>query len=478
MKVVFFSGFKEGFGGGEGTVTFEIAYAFAQKFETAMILPGDRIGKTRDKSGLLKLTIDSVGDKDISISSMSMKNVQAILDFLDEFKPDVIHVHTPMPACLIGQIWATMNKVPFVYTAHIMPGKLFDFTGYKSLSAIGKVFKMPIKQYMMDFYNKCSFVVALNKTAEREIRDFGYKGKIETIPNGRNLETYYRRRISELASKPKELAFTGYVNPRKGQRFLIEVMTYLPETFHLTLIGPANDPAYQKQLVKICKRHDLNNVTFTGRVPQSDIPVYMEKAHVFVSASTMEVQSLVIIEALASGTPVVGLSNETTDELVNDNVGKRLGRNASPQQFAWEIEKICKMRQDKYERLCQNARQSVAHLDWTNIVDRTAQIYEKYINEIKSQNINGKRFIRLEQLINFIPFDKTRDFLLSRFIPEKKQTLETQDKPNIVTDMKRLPKKTVAFAGITILGSLAIFGTWKLVQYLSNQTKKLSKKKV
>ena len=47
----------------------------------------------------------------------------------------------------------------------------------------------------------------------------------------------------------------------------------------------------------------------------TQIPNYLERAHVFPSASKMEVQSLVVIEALASGTPVVGLSNETIDEL-------------------------------------------------------------------------------------------------------------------------------------------------------------------
>ncbi len=45
------------------------------------------------------------------------------------------------------------------------------------------------------------------------------------------------------------------------------------------------------------------------------------KTHAFVSASKMEVQSLAIIEALASGSPVIGLGNETVDELVDETNG-------------------------------------------------------------------------------------------------------------------------------------------------------------
>jgi len=53
-----------------------------------------------------------------------------------------------------------------------------------------------------------------------------------------------------------------------------------------------------------------------GEIPYHQIPQILEKTHVLVSASKMEVQSLVIIEALTSGTPVVGLANETIDELI------------------------------------------------------------------------------------------------------------------------------------------------------------------
>jgi glycosyltransferase involved in cell wall biosynthesis len=85
----------------------------------------------------------------------------------------------------------------------------------------------------------------------------------------------------------------------------------------------------------------------------------------------MEVQSLVIIEALASGTPVVGLSNETVDELVDASDGIRLSKDASPREFAAAVHKICELGEAEYRKLCENSRSRVNTLDWSIVMEKT-----------------------------------------------------------------------------------------------------------
>jgi hypothetical protein len=90
----------------------------------------------------------------------------------------------------------------------------------------------------------------------------------------------------------------------------------------------------------------------------------------------MEVQSLVIIEALASGTPVVGLSNETVDELVDESDGICLSKDASPDAFAAAIQSVCSLPPGEYTALCEQARERVKDLDWSNVMEKTVRQYE------------------------------------------------------------------------------------------------------
>jgi hypothetical protein len=121
-------------------------------------------------------------------------------------------------------------------------------------------------------------------------------------------------------------------------------------------------------------------VTFAGPVDHDRIPGYLARSHVFVSASRMEVQSLALIEALASGTPVVGLGNETVDQFVDETVGRRLPADAAPAEFARAVRAICELPQPDYAALCARGRARVLGLDWQCVVEETARAYQRLLD--------------------------------------------------------------------------------------------------
>jgi hypothetical protein len=118
-----------------------------------------------------------------------------------------------------------------------------------------------------------------------------------------------------------------------------------------------------------------------GHVDFSRIPSFLEQTHVLVSASVLEVQSLVVIEALASGTPVVGLANETVDELIDDAVGRRLPKETPPAEFADWVQKICSLPRSEYVEMARQARARVERMDWKPVVDATIHVYETLVSE-------------------------------------------------------------------------------------------------
>jgi hypothetical protein len=193
---------------------------------------------------------------------------------------------------------------------------------------------------------------------------------------------------------------------------------------------------------------------FAGEVAHTEIPSYLEKAHVFVSASTLEVQSLVILEALASGTPVVGLSNETTDDLVDRAVGFRLPQNTPPKVFARYIEKICTLPQPKYDRLCQNARHKVLGYDWANVMALTIDAYQTLQREMPP--VTEKSKASLTKMASLLPPGEVRDVLLEHAkqleetIQSRKKTKQESKPTPLIKQLSRVPKMTWLFVAITI----------------------------
>ena len=61
-----------------------------------------------------------------------------------------------------------------------------------------------------------------------------------------------------------------------------------------------------------------------------------------------------ILEALASGTPVIGISNETIDELINGKNGIKLEKDVTPKQFAKTIKKFLDKNDKQYEKASQS----------------------------------------------------------------------------------------------------------------------------
>lgn len=460
MKVVFTSQFKEETGGGAGRVAHELAQSFAKSHQTAIIYPASKTGLQTKKHGLKSFGVKSAEQKDIHFPNLSQKTVKEIFNFLNDFQPDVIHAHDPVLLGLIGQIWAKMNLVPFVHTAHILPSKALEFGTNEALNIkiIPESFSEAVtKRILSDFYKNCDALVALNQTAAKSIRQFNYQGRVFIIPNGRNLKKYKSTSFPDIKQKQKNLIFVGYLTERKNQDFLIKAMKFLPKNYHLQLLGTPLNPNFAIKLKKYCQDNNLDNVNFLGKVDHNKVPQHLSNAHLFVSASKKEVQSLAVIEALASGTPVLGLPNETIDQLVNEDVGYKLDKHTSPQQFAQKIQQLCQLPEEEYLSLCQNAQESVSKLSWSNIVKKTALAYQKLIDQkpIPSQ----KQKNTLINLTSKVTSGKTKDFLINKINQLQNRTKKPFPKTSKkIKGISRIPGSTWLISGITmIISSLGYF---------------------
>jgi 1,2-diacylglycerol 3-alpha-glucosyltransferase len=474
MRIAFISLFKEGGGGGEGRVAHEMAWHFAAEHDTVLICPGDDTRLHRGKNGLRILSLKSAGEGDFRIAATTTKQVSRVFDFFDSFEPEVVHAHEPLSLGLIGQVWAKMHHVPFVHTAHVLPSKMFQFGATEAIAVLQNpvgemIAKQSLSNFLTNFYDNCDAIIALNRFAAQDIRESTDCDSIFSIPNGRDLSTYSRCNHARVSDEKKVLTFIGFISERKNQRYLAEVLLHLGPEYKLQLVGRSLARKYTQQLREFAQQHRLD-VEFIGAVEHHDIPAYLEKAHILTSASRMEVQSLVVIEALASGTPVVGLSNETIDELVNQEVGCRLSRDAEPEAFARCVKTICSLPQEEYDRLCENARARVMGHDWARVITQTIAIYEELQRREPPSAENS--MLRMEKALSLIPRGEVKVFL-DRRIAQLRRTLRRTSHPtesrfaSRIREARRVPNSTWILFALTIPLSWVIYQIAKHVPILS-----------
>ena len=376
MKILVVSSHEQEFGGGEGRLAFEFAIEMSKRHEVVLMYPGR--GPEALPPGA-RLTVHQIRSLDYTLPALKGEELRALLRFLDAFSPDVIHSHTPWFLGAIAQAWAFLHGVPFFFTAHELPSKMLEWGLVRYLRGVlqSPLLHALTRTYLVSFCRHCTGVVALNKAAADDIRGIGYRGRLFVIPNGRTLAMYNGTGPTDIQGREKVLTFVGDFGPRKNQMYLVSVMNHLPDEYRLLLIGHDVDHRYRREIDSAIGPELRRRVSFTGRLDHSRIPAQLAKTHLWVSASLMEVQSLAVLEALASGTPVLGLSNETIDELIDSQVGMRLERTATPDQFARAVRAICETDAESYRRMCRNARERVRPYDWANAVRLTEQMYER-----------------------------------------------------------------------------------------------------
>lgn len=181
---------------------------------------------------------------------------------------------------------------------------------------------LPIIQFI---WHRASVVTAQSITSRQLIARTSPRLPVSIVHNGVEIERFTP--APELLSQrgrrePLIFLCSGRLIERKGQHHLLQAADLLnrrgyTRQFRIVLVGTGDN---EQQLRDQCARLTLQNtVTFTGFMTREDMPRLYTEADVFVLPSYNEGMSIALLEALASGLPVVVTETGGTAELVKDN---------------------------------------------------------------------------------------------------------------------------------------------------------------
>ncbi|MBU2664897.1 glycosyltransferase [Actinoplanes bogorensis] len=239
---------------------------------------------------------------------------------LDEVKPDVVHVQSHFPLCraLVGA--ARERGVMVVATNHFMPENLVHYLPFGSSAVHGWAWRDAARVLA-----RADVVTAPTPYAAALATVAGVPGPVLPLSNGidltrfRELPTAAEFRLRYGVPDKPTITYVGRLDAEKNLDVVIRAFAEVRRSVdaQLLLVGAG---AGRRTLKALAVSLGVgSDVVFTGFVADSDLPSAYAATTVFVNAGTAELQSLVTLEAMACGRPVVGADAAALPHLVLDD---------------------------------------------------------------------------------------------------------------------------------------------------------------
>jgi len=305
-----------------------------------------------------------------------MEFLFTIIIIIDE-KISLIHSQWIIPQGFIGALLHKLIKIPHLLTVH---GSDLTFLG-----------RHPALTPLTRFIVSNSDVVTVNSNYMKEqlagiVPE--YSQKIRVIPMGILPGTFQVREFSDIKSLLRTnhlILSVGRLIDWKGTIYLIEAMTDVIKRFPDSLLMIAGAGPEKETLVRRCRELGLEkNVTFSGTLRTEDLPSYYQSADVFVLPSVnksgrTEALGVVLLEAMASGCPVIGSNVGGIPDIITDGENGFLVPEQSPEILAEKIVQILS-NPDLKRKFRINGRETAQKLfSWESISYRFSEVYDEIL---------------------------------------------------------------------------------------------------
>ena len=302
---------------------------------------------------------------------------------------DLIHAHSPFTAGSEALRLAAVRKLPLVGTFH---SKYYD--DFLKATRSESIAKMGVK-LVVSFYNRCDEVWAVGKNTADVLREYGYEGEIQVMPNGATLRTVSPGDVEQvnrrwnLGTDPLIL-FVGQMDWKKNILTVLEACAEMKKngiTFRLLLAGQGMDMNAISQ-----KIHDLNiqdRAELLGHITDASLlDALYARASLFAFPSLYDAAPMVVREAAVMGTPSVMVRNSTAAEIIRHGENGLLCDN-DPKDLARVMTEALK-EPEKLELIGQQAKETIP-VPWDKVMETAVERYERLVVLGKEGKLKDKR---------------------------------------------------------------------------------------
>jgi phosphatidylinositol alpha-mannosyltransferase len=289
---------------------------------------------------------------------------------LEQEKFDIIHLHEPLVPMLCTTI-LRLTRAATVGTFHAMDSR--GYTQWKPFTVL----------FLKKWFRKLDGRIAVSKPA-RDFISGHFPADYRIIPNGVDLEHFSPqvKPLEPFRDGKINILFVSRLEKRKGVNYLLSAYQRVRQELgncRLILVGPST--RWSRRHEKRIKQGDLNDVIFTGWVPQEDLPRYYQTADIVCSPATgRESFGLILLEAMAMGKPIVASNIDGYASVATHNGDALMVPPKDKHSLAQALIMLAtdaKLRQEMGTR----GKTKAAEYGWDHIARRVMDYYEEILEK-------------------------------------------------------------------------------------------------
>lgn len=351
---------------------------------TGTILPGVRVVSLAS-NGLMGLGFDR---------NVAFASYQVLLKELKQFQPDLIHVDEPDRLYLgflriPGIEYARSAKIPCVsfYRTNFID-YIDDFIPLPSAAI--SIIKFSFKKLLLKIYNSYDLTLVSSKNTHKKLINFGIKNTLygnllgfdreSFCPNLRSPDFWADQfGIPGLEAKTK-LIFLGRLTPDKGWNFTIDALSLLKSKGHLedvAILIVGDGPMRQEIGDRLSGIS--SHVYLLGRIPPAKIPSLLANCDIHVTTSEKETRGLTVLEAFASGIPVLAPRAGGVMENIQEGWNGLLFTPQDQDDFGQKLQVLIHDAQLR-QTMGSNASSEMESYSWDHTVQNLVDIWKSQIS--------------------------------------------------------------------------------------------------
>lgn len=306
----------------------------------------------------------------------TISTISHCLRSVKDFAPHVVHVFFGIPSGPVAYFLRKIYGYPYVLFlgGRDVPRKNPDPPYYRLLYGL-------LAPAIKTVWRNASAVVACSDGLRKLALKTAPSIEFSVIPDGIDLNKFAFVERDDQNDTVRVLTI-GRLIPRKGFQFLIEAIPEILQSvnrdFELEIVG---DGPMKSQLVSLAEKSKVDHrINFAGTVAYDELVQHYNDADIFVLPSLAEGMPLVILEAMATGLPVIASKVQGIEDLIQPGINGHLVKPGNTKQLAEKVIKLITENQIRIQ-MGHESRDKVRKYDWENIAQSYLKIFERIVGK-------------------------------------------------------------------------------------------------
>jgi glycosyltransferase involved in cell wall biosynthesis len=306
--------------------------------------------------------------------TLSVPSFTEVLAYVERELPDVVHVATPGPVGLCGLAVAKALSLPLVGSFHT------EFGPYALRLTRDVLVSEALDRYVEWFYKQCALVLGPTQAVASALEAKGLAGRTGVWGRGVDATLFTPARRDEdlrdtlLGTREFLTLYVGRLSHEKSVDVLLRVAAELQHD-SVSVVVAGDGPARE-----VLDREAPDNVVFAGELHDEELARVYASADVFCFPSTTDTFGQVILEAAASGLPIVAAGAGGALELVRPGETGVLVTPGAAAEFAESIRQLIRA-PERRAVLAAAARSDALRRTWDASIEELRGAYRVVAGE-------------------------------------------------------------------------------------------------